>query len=217
MLTQDIIVDNVRKQLTGWTSAKYGWKRVPHKALMEIYKFFPYVLFGRRKWSNGKSEIDLGTDEFGRSVFAGLQLYVDILKNRGIKLNTVLVQGSRAKGRWKPTSDVDVTIISEDFPRKKESKSKQFPAFINKFLQIKRNLSFLDIPLSMGIEPSFVCTKQDFMDMLENFDIHALDAIYYGEIIYDDGFWQEASDRFRMIEMKYNLDKTDLKRMISVV
>jgi hypothetical protein len=216
MLTQNVILENVEKQLAEWTPEKYGWKRKPHKALMRMFNFFSYITFGRRKWNLDQGNMELGIDEFGRSVFDGMQMYVNILKRRGIKFNTILVQGSRAKGRWKPTSDIDVTIISEDFPRKNVY-TQDFPRFMRKIFGFRRWFMLSDIPLGMGVEPSFCCNTKDFMQMLENFDIHALDAIHYGKIIYDDGFWQEARDRFREIETKYELDKTDLKRMLLVV
>lgn len=212
MLNQEVIVDNVKRQLAELTPDKYGWKRTPHKALMRLSTFLSYALFSRKKWDFGEPNVDLGIDEFGRSVFEGMKLYVNILNKRGIKLNTVLVQGSRVKGKWKPTSDIDVTIISEDFPRKKG-----YPQFFNKLHYLKTLFRLTDIPLGMGVEPSFCCTKKDFMAMLEDFDVHALDAIYYGKIIYDDGFWKDVKNKFKQIEIKYELDKTDLKKMLFVV
>jgi predicted nucleotidyltransferase len=212
MLTQNIILDNVKKQLAEWIPEKYGWKRKPHQASTRLQIFFLYTLFGWKKWGLEKGDVQLGIDQFGRSVFRGMQIYVNILKRRGIKLDTVLVQGSRAKGRWKPTSDIDVTIISEDF-----SSKKKFPWPINKLFGFRKKFQLSSIPLCMSIEPSFCCSREDFMRMLERFDIHALDAIYYGKVIYDKGFWQEAKKRFKETEIKYKLHKTDLRRMLSIL
>lgn len=207
-----MILDNAEEQLAEWIPEKYGWKRNPHRALMRMYKFVGYIIFGKRQWNSDKPSMELGIDEFRRSVLEGMRIYVDILKRRGIKLNAVLVQGSRAKGKWKPTSDIDVTIIADNLPKKKH-----YPWPLNKLFGLKRWLLLSDIPLCMGVEATFTCSKNHFSQMLENFDIHALDAMYYGKLIYDDGFWKETRNRFEKINMKYELDKTDLKKMLFIL
>ena len=52
---------------------------------------------------------------------------------------------------------------------------------------------------------------------LKKCDIHALDAIFYGKVIYDDGFWQIAKDEYKKIKKQNNLNEISLKEMLFIV
>ena len=71
-----------------------------------------------------------------------------------------------------------------------------------------------DRPLYLGIEPSGCCSKEEFLERLRSFDIQALDAIFYGRVIYDDGFWDVAKAQYTEIECKYGLDPLYLKKLL---
>lgn len=210
---QRIVLNKVQKQLSEWVPEKYGWKRTPHRAITRLKKFFTFMIFGKKMWRSNKPNMEFGTDAFGRSVFEGMQIYVQILLKRGIDLKTVLVTGSRVKAKWKSTSDVDVLIIADTFAKKTR---RAYPWPLDKVVSLREHILSSDTPLCMGLEASFV-SSTDFLTMIENFDIHALDVMYYGKPVYDNGYWQEALRLFNRLKNEYDLDKTDLKKMLFVL
>jgi predicted nucleotidyltransferase len=180
---------------------KENFERLLRKILSTIFSSSIKV-----KRFNGNSSF--GCDEYGRDIEDGLQKYINILKKRGIVLHTVILLGSRAKGLWTSRSDVDVTIIASNLP--KEGKN-----FLSRrLLNLKRSLILSDRPLYLGIEPSGCCSKEEFLERLRSFDIQALDAIFYGRIIYDDGFWNIAKAQYTEIESKYGLNPLYLKKLL---
>ncbi|KPV62558.1 MAG: Nucleotidyltransferase domain protein [Candidatus Bathyarchaeota archaeon BA1] len=55
---------------------------------------------------------DFGVSEEGFDVAISIEKYKDILLKSPIKVGTIIVMGSRARGDWKPWSDVDVLVNS---------------------------------------------------------------------------------------------------------
>jgi predicted nucleotidyltransferase len=218
--TQASIIENVQEQIRRRISQKYNWKRTVLFSIVQLKKKFYRIVFSRRHnafhtdLAGIKSDIDLGVDEFGRDVARCLMEYANLLVNRGVKLHTLVVLGSRAKGRGKPESDVDIMVIASNLPGKK------MPEFANlpqKILNIRQQLLLADGPLFIGVEPSSCCSKEEFLQWLRRFKVVALDAIYYGKVIYDDGFWKHVVQTFKKIEQKYGLDNTKLKEMLFVL
>jgi predicted nucleotidyltransferase len=210
-LKQQVVLKKVQKQLAEWIPEKYGWKRIPHRIIMRSYKRLASTTIGRKRWESNELDNSLGIDEFGRSVFEGMQIYVSMLQKRGLKLQTVLVLGSRAKGKWKPSSDIDAIVIADSLAKKED-----YPWPLDKLMDLRELFKLSDIPLCMGLEASLLSGDR-FLKMLKEFDIHALDAMYYGKIIYDNGYWQKATGIFRNLEQEYCLDKINLKRMLFVL
>lgn len=151
---------------------------------------------------------DFGCDLYGRDVEDGLLKYVGILMSRNVDVHTVIVLGSRAKGNWTPESDVDVTIIASNLPR--EGKN----ILSRRFFDVMRYIILSDMPLYLGVEPSGCCSKNEFLKKLRNFDIQVLDAIYYGKIIYDDGFWMTVKTEFNKMKEVYGLDDSLMKKLL---
>jgi predicted nucleotidyltransferase len=147
----------------------------------------------------------MGTDILGRDVEDGVRKYVEILKRRGVEVQTVIALGSRVKGSWKPESDVDVTVIANNLPNQGKN------AISRRIRDLKIRLLLSDRPICMGIEPSGCCSPQQFLERLERFQIQELDAVLYGKVVYDVGFWRTVMDRYRRLEKKYRLDAMDLK------
>jgi len=147
-------------------------------------------------WRDGtdNSPFKLGTDSYGRSVAQGIFHYYRLLKKRGLDIRALIILGSRAKGRWNPGSDVDVLVIANNMPT-----------------GIRKKLALFDTMTFMGIE-SNGCTENEFLSRLEQLDLKALDAFYYGKVIYDDGFWQIVKNRFVEIERRFELKKTGKER-----
>lgn len=208
--TTERILEHVRNQLRKKTAQKSGWKKKAKKSLLRAWKIFCFKSFGKKGnvMRTGRTS-KFGLDEFGRDVEKGLKEYVDLLKKRGLDLQTVILLGSRVKSKCNPESDVDITVIASNLPRERNH---HIP--FGEILEFRRWLYLSDRPLFLGVEPSGCCSKEEFIHRLENFDVQALDALYYGTIIYDDGFWIEARRRFRQIEKKYQLEETGLQRLL---
>jgi predicted nucleotidyltransferase len=201
--SQDAILARVENQFQERVQMKYSWRKKVKGTFLRIYRTLCYKVFGQQVdyGESRRGSIDLGVDRFGRNVAEGMQAYVGLLKNRGIHIHSVVVLGSRAKGRWTPDSDVDVTVIASNVLDK------------DGFLGIRRWFLLSDKPLFMGIE-SYCCSKEEFLRLLSNFDLMSLDAIYYGKVIYDDGSWVELKKMFEEMERKYDLKKLPLKEML---
>ena len=215
MLTenQERILGLVEKQVKKKLAMKKGFRKKAKVAIEKGVRAFSRQILGsshsRIKMYTGTSAF--GKDELGRDVEDGLLSYVQLLKQRGIKLHTVIVMGSRAKGRWKPQSDIDVTIIADNLPREgRNSLSKRILALHKGFLLSER-------PLYMGIEPSGCCSEDEFLKRLRQFDIQILDAIFYGKVIYDDGFWAKVIKEYETLMKKYSLEKLPLKELLTSV
>lgn len=159
---------------------------------------------------DGKSAF--GCDLLGRDIEDGLRKYVRILIARNVDVHTVIVLGSRVKGKWIPESDVDVTIIASNLPKRK----KNF-FIVGKLFELRRRLILSDRPLYLGIEPSNCFCKEEFLKQLERLDINALDAILYGKVIYDDGFWLKVKGKYEEIKKKYKLNDDVLREKLKAI
>ena len=216
---QNLIIQYIKEQVKHRIVKKYNWKRVVYKNLEHIYKKISRFIFWRMKepsYDNPISyqQMEFGSDDLGRDITLGLKLYVDLLLKRNVKLHTVIVLGSRVKNRARPDSDTDVMIIASDLPGRSFPEPTTFP---QKILNLKRWLLLSDAPLFMGIQPSACCSREEFLSWLRSLRITALDAIYYGRIIYDDGFWSKALHEFKKIEKKYRLSETNISELLSVL
>jgi len=205
--SQTVILERIEKQLRNRIQMKYRWKKKVKSAFLKVYTTICYEIYGRPNWDTEtkKPNIYLGVDQFGRDVAKGMLRYINLLRKRGFQVHTMIVLGSRVKGRWKPESDVDVTVVLNTVPKEKG------------FLGLRRWLLLSDRHVCMGIEPSGCYSKREFLHLLENFDLMALDAVYYGKVVDDDGFWVEVKRRFRKMERKYELQKIPLKEMLFVI
>lgn len=173
----------------------------------------------RRIFSQGKIEVKkyckdspFGCDSLGRDIYDGLKKYISILESRKVHVHALILLGSRAKGNWHPESDVDVTIIASNLPKKRG-------AFfmIEKLFKLRMRLILSDRPLYLGIEPSNYFCKEEFLELLEKLDINALDALVYGIIVYDDGFWSKAKEKYEEVKKKYNLDDNIIRQKLRAV
>lgn len=206
----------MRKEVGLRLSQKYNAKRTVsqmlNNAIRKIEKPFLLVSgLNRVGLSATGPSLDLGKDENGRDVAYCLQYYVALLRKRKVKIHTLIVLGSRAKGRARPTSDVDVTIIASDLPGKSTSEFTNLP---QKIMNIKRQMLLSDLPLLIGVQQSSCCSKVEFTQWLEEFRVIALDAVYYGKIIYDDGFWKKVKHTFAEMDNKYNLSDTEIPQLL---
>ncbi|MEM2927238.1 MAG: nucleotidyltransferase domain-containing protein [Candidatus Bathyarchaeia archaeon] len=138
---------------------------------------------GRRK------EVDFGSTELKMNVKSGLEKYVKLLLDSSLKVRTIVIMGSRARGDWKPHSDTDILVIAENFPQDHSGL-----------------LVALNPPEVWGLslEPR-AYTPKDFLDAIWALELTALDAIQEGIVLYDDGFWMEAKKAFQRAKRAYRL------------
>jgi predicted nucleotidyltransferase len=204
------IIANVERQVARKMAMKKGYRKKFKQIIERQLRKTLYQVFSSKNAvaSCLKGSSMFGCDEFGRDVEQGLQQYVAILKSRRIEVHTVIVQGSRAKSSWKPESDVDVTIVANNLPKE----GRDFLSF--RLRDLRRRILLSDRPLFLGIEPSGCCSPRQFLERLEDFDIQELDAVLYGKVIYDVGFWRTVMDRYQTLEKKYHLDAMNLKTML---
>jgi predicted nucleotidyltransferase len=211
----------VEEQIKKRMLQKYGYKRtvlflierlerkilqfILRSSSKEYYKKF------KRKQKSGEY---LGVDEYGRDVVFCLKEYAHLLIRKGVKLHTLIVLGSRAKGRGTPESDIDVMVIASNLPG---VKTPEFTNLPQKIMNLKQRLLLSDFPLCIGVQPSACCSREEFLSWLKSFRVVALDAIYYGKVIYDDGFWEKALQLFKKLEKEYRLNETKIKEMLLVL
>jgi hypothetical protein len=210
---QKQILRLVEKQVNRKMAMKKGFRKkakVPlEKGLRALFRRILASSNSRIKSYTGNSAF--GRDELGRDVEDGLRSYIQLLKQRRIQLHTVIVLGSRAKGTWKPQSDIDVTIIADNLPN--EGKN----ILTKRILGMHKSFILSDRPLYMGIEPSGCCSGEEFLKRLKQFDIQTLDAIFYGKVIYDDGFWATVAKEFEDVVKRYKLEQLPLKNLLNRV
>jgi predicted nucleotidyltransferase len=152
-----------------------------------------------------------GADELGRDVEDGLNRYIELLRKRKVQIHTVIVLGSRVKREWRPQSDIDVTVIASDLPTEGTA------ALTRRIGSLRRRILLSDKPLFIGIEPSGCCSRKEFLERLRRFDVSALDAVFYGRIIFDDGFWKKALEKYEEMDKEYALSELPLKILLSPV
>jgi predicted nucleotidyltransferase len=207
------IMQKVEKDVRKELASKKSYRKKLEVALEKISRRTVYRIFNNPKVNIKKYQQNssFGYDEFGRDVEDGLRQYIRLLKSRKLQIDTVIVLGSRAKGSWTPTSDVDVTIIAGNLP--KEGKN----LLTRRLFGLRRNLILSDRPIYLGIEPSGCCSKTEFLEQLEQFDLQALDAVLYGWVIHDNGFWQTVKEKYNEMEKKYKLNEIPLKESLRTI
>ncbi|BAA29478.1 nucleotidyltransferase domain-containing protein [Pyrococcus horikoshii] len=99
---------------------------------------------------------------------------------------TVILFGSYARGDYNRTSDFDIVVISDRLDGNPLERTKPLYALNEDFLPV-------DI---------IAYTREEFLKALENLSPTALDAISYGKVLYDDGFYKIAREKFEELKRK---------------
>jgi predicted nucleotidyltransferase len=208
--TEEEIVLQVKRKVEKKVSMKRGLRKKLKKYFETTIRKILIRIFSSHKIKvkkyDGKSHF--GCDLLGRDIEDGLRKYVEILRARNVNVHTLILLGSRVKGAWNPESDVDVTIIANNLPR--EGKN----ILSKRLFGLRRRIILSDRPLYLGIEPSGCCSKNEFLRRLRDFDVQVLDALYYGQIIYDDGFWKEIKKEYERIKNVYRLNDLLMKKLL---
>ena len=192
------ILSHILSQLENRILRKKVWnarKKSPISTCRRLYRRLGYMMVGMKKFghaSGNETRSGLGVDEFGRDVGDLLHVYVNLLARRGLSFRTLLVLGSRAKGRWTPNSDIDVLLILKK-PSQKWNKTalSAFPLFSDIYVECY--------------------TEEEIRKMMKTFSLTFLDAFYWGKTVHDDGFWFSITKEFSELEKKYKLPGSLLK------
>jgi len=211
--TKEEIVRHVENQVAKKMSMKKGYRKKIKQIVEPKFRKLLYQVFSPKNMVSPHSQANsiFGYDEFGRDIEQGLRQYVSILKSRKVQIHTVIVLGSRVKSSWKPESDIDVTIVASNLPKE----GRNFLSY--RLRNLRRGILLSDRPLFMGIEPSGCCSPEEFLQKMERFDLQILDALLYGQIVYDDGFWSQAKLLYEKIAKKHGLETAPLKKIIAPV
>jgi predicted nucleotidyltransferase len=110
---------------------------------------------------------------------------------RKLKPRSIILYGSMAKGTYGVGSDIDLLIISENFP--------------HNFLDRLKLLNEIN-PTTAPIE-ALGYTTEEFEKMLRKKNPIALDALEEGIIIYDDGYFIKMKNIFEKIKEEIGLVK----------
>lgn len=104
-----------------------------------------------------------------------LREFLDDLRSKGVDLRTVIVIGSRARGTWKTSSDIDLVVI----------------------VRSERDLKNVILGRNVGIIDPKPYTISEAKEALKNFDTTIIEALEYGLIVYDSGFWKHIAKEYK--------------------
>lgn len=111
---------------------------------------------------------------------------------------TVILFGSYARGDYNRASDFDIVVISNRLEKNPLKRTKELYAL---------NKDFLPVDI-------IAYTREEFLRALENLSPTALDAVSYGKVLHDDGFYRIAKKKFEELKKK-GLKKGKYWMMIS--
>ena len=184
------------------------WKKGPVPKFRRMIK--------RAVQSTYSSVKDKKTPEIEKSLTSGgdgqynpevdVNEYVNLLWKRGLTVHTVVLLGSRAKKRGKPTSDIDLLVVASGLPN----------TFFKFLLKTRRARVLADSRLSVSIE-SYGLTKLEFLQGLRRLELAPLDAMCCGKVLIDDGFWATAESEYKRIQDEYCLDSDRLRLLLSLI
>ena len=124
--------------------------------------------------------VDLGKLPNGEDAFEVVKKWILNVIRRNYRLLTIIIIGSRAEGKHKSWSDIDVVAIFETLPPHTDRWS---------------DFMFNNTPL---IEPR-IYTKEEFLKALEELDLTALESMHHGLVIYDKNFYNKAKRKFNEV------------------
>jgi hypothetical protein len=200
-------MNHIEEQLRNRLQARARWKKWKKSPVAMLRRFLNEVLgqlMGTTRAMDPESiQMADDGDSSGGDLGCSLQSYIKLLRSRGLELHSVVVLGSRAKNRWNSKSDIDTLVIASGLPI----------GITRRMSVYTRSHVLSDMPLFLGVQ-AYGCTRDEFLERLSNLDLPCLDAICWGKIVFDDGFWLEANNRFKVIEEEYGIQRTLLKRKL---
>ena len=102
-----------------------------------------------------------------------------IFEEKGDKIQSIVLFGSVARGEYTIYSDIDLLVIV----------SEEHSSFKDRLYEYSK--------YSDGWVEALVYTTREVDEMFRNFNPIILDALYYGLVIYDKGFWKTLTKDFK--------------------
>jgi len=187
-----VAANHIRIQLRNRIQARARWKKWKKGPVAILRRYFWKVAYQLI----GKAEITRHGKRNEEHITQRLQEYARHLRSRGLHIHTVVLVGSGAKNRLKPESDLDIIVVADPLPKGLTARW-------------SRAMLLSDFPLSLGVEP-YGCSKEEFLQKLQELDLMALDAFCCGKVMLDDGFWLDVRSAYRKLENEYSLDTREL-------
>ena len=128
----------------------------------------------------------------GMDNIKGIRAYCEKIKKR-FNTRAIILFGSYARKDFYDDSDIDIIVISDELPEKILDRI---------YVLMKMNNS------SIPIEPHGF-TSKEFIRMIRHISITALDAMFEGLVLYDDGFIGDAGEEYEKALRLYDMEKTD--------
>ncbi len=131
----------------------------------------------------------------GKEAEEVLNEFLEDLKNKGTDVEAVIVIGSRARGVWKPSSDIDVVIIVKN------------QEDVEKVLMAKR----------IGLIDPKIYTVEEAWEALKKVDTTIVEALEYGIEIYDKGIWNLIKKKYeKTLKNKIKIVLNKNKQIIQI-
>jgi predicted nucleotidyltransferase len=125
--------------------------------------------------------IDIGKIWNGRPAIEYLANYIEQL-SRLTNVRAVVVIGSRAKGNWKLSSDIDAIIV------------------------VDKAISYTELP-PLGIVDPRIYTVEELIEAIKAAEYELIEAFEEGKIIYDNGIWKEMQKTYEEVKERLKIRK----------
>jgi predicted nucleotidyltransferase len=125
--------------------------------------------------------IDIGKIWNGRPAIEYLANYIEQL-SKLTNVRAVVVIGSRARGDWKSSSDIDVIIV------------------------VDKAISYTELP-SLGIVDPRIYTVEELFNAIKAAEYELIEAFEEGKIVYDDGIWKEMQKTYEEVKERLKIHR----------
>jgi len=125
--------------------------------------------------------IDIGKIWNGKPAIEYLVNYIEQL-SRLTNVRAVVVIGSRARGDWKLSSDIDAIIV------------------------VDKAISYTELP-SLGIVDPRIYTVEELFNAIKTAEYELIEAFEEGKIIYDDGIWKEMRKIYEGVKERLKIHR----------
>jgi predicted nucleotidyltransferase len=123
--------------------------------------------------------IDIGKIWNGMPAIEYLADYIEQL-SKLTNVRAAVVIGSRAKGNWKLSSDIDAIIV------------------------VDKAISYTELP-SLGIVDPRIYTVEELFEAIKAAEYDLIEAFEEGKAIYDDGIWKEMQKTYEEVKERLKI------------
>jgi len=125
--------------------------------------------------------IDIGKIWNGKPAIKYLANYIE-QSSKLTNVRAVVVIGSRARGDWKLSSDIDAIIV------------------------VDKDISYTELPPLKIVDPR-IYTVEELFDAIKTAEYELIEAFEEGKIIYDDGIWKETRKTYEEVKERLKIRK----------